>query len=305
MAGYLLRRLLAAFVVVWAAATALFVLIRLSGNPAAILIDPTATREQYEALLKYYGLDQPVHIQYITFLTQLLQGDLGQSFLHNQPTVDLLLGRFPATAQLAFSALFLAVVIAVPVGILSAVRRNSWLDYGAAAFATVAQSMPNYWLGVVLILFFAVEFRLLPTSGQGGLQHLVLPAVTLALGPMAKYLRLTRSEMLGVLQQDYIRTARAKGVTERQIEFRHALRNSSIPLVTIIGTDISSLLGGAIIVETVFSWPGIGSLLMNAVSHRDYPMVQATVLAITVIVVVTNLLVDILYGYLDPRIRLT
>jgi peptide/nickel transport system permease protein len=301
---YIARRAIAALLVVWAAVTAVFFLTRLSGDPAAMLIDPSATAEQYETLRRHFGLDQPVLVQYARFLMGITRGDLGDSFLYNEPAINIILMRLPATAGLAISALVLAVVIAVPLGIVSAVRRNSPLDYGISLITSIGQSIPSYWFGLMLILLFAVRLHVLPTSGFGEVRHLILPAVTLALAPAAKYLRLTRSEMLGILGQDYIRTARAKGVRERFVLSRHALKNASIGLVTLIGTDLGYLLGGAVITETVFAWPGIGTLMINSVLNRDYPMVMALVMVITFIVVITNLIVDLLYAALDPRIRL-
>jgi peptide/nickel transport system permease protein len=301
---YIARRAIAALLVVWAAVTAVFFLTRLSGDPAAMLIDPSATAEQYETLRRHFGLDQPVLVQYARFLMGITRGDLGDSFLYNEPVINIILMRLPATAGLAISALVLAVVIAVPLGIVSAVRRNSPLDYGISLITSIGQSIPSYWFGLMLILLFAVRLHVLPTSGFGEVRHLILPAVTLALAPAAKYLRLTRSEMLGILGQDYIRTARAKGVRERFVLSRHALKNASIGLVTLIGTDLGYLLGGAVITETVFAWPGIGTLMINSVLNRDYPMVMALVMVITFIVVITNLIVDLLYAALDPRIRL-
>jgi peptide/nickel transport system permease protein len=294
----------AGIAVVWAAATVLFFLIRASGNPAAILIDPSATEQQYADLLRFYGLDRPIWDQYAVFLGQLIRADLGTSLVYDRPTVDLILERFPSTVELAAAALLIAIAVAVPLGVLTAVRRGGWADRGASIFGVIGQAMPNYWLGIILILIFAVGLRLLPTSGHGGVQYLILPALTLAIAFAAKYLRLTRSEMQSVLRQDYVRTAHSKGVRERDVNVRHSLRNAAIPVVTIVGTDIAALLGGAIIVETVFAWPGIGSLLMQGVTHRDYPLVQATVIMVTVIVVITSLLVDLVYAVLDPRIRI-
>ncbi len=280
-------------------------MLRLTGNPAALLIDPNATREQYEALLRFYGLDQPLHIQYFRFLGQLLRGELGNSFLYRQPALRIVLERVPATIQLTVAALLIAVVTAVPLGILAAVHHNSLLDYGVSFVAVIGQSMPNYWLGIMLILLFAVQLHLLPTSGRGGLRYLILPAVTLASAPAAKYLRLTRSEMLEILQANYIRTARAKGLAERTVLLMHALKNAAIALVTIMGMDLGYLLGGAVVTETVFAWPGIGRLVVDSVLHRDYPVVQADVIFIAVVVVGVNLVVDLFYAVLDPRVRLT
>jgi len=279
-------------------------MLRLSGDPAALLIDPGASKADYEAVLHFYGLDQPLHIQYVRFLSQLVRGDLGNSFRYRQPALHIVVERVPATIELALVAVFLAVVVAVPLGILSAVRHNSLFDHGVSLVTAVGQAIPNYWLGIMFILLFAAQFHLLPTSGRGGLRHLILPCITLAYRPAAKYLRLIRSEMLEVLSQDYIRTARSKGLAERAVLLTHALRNAAIGLVTVMGMDLGYLLGGAVVTETVFAWPGIGRLVVDSVAYRDYPVVQADVIFISISIVSVNLAVDLLYAVLDPRIRL-
>ncbi len=304
MAKYVARRILSAILVIWGASTAVFFLLRLSGDPAALLIDPNASREDREAILHFYELDKPQHIQYIRFLERSLRGDLGDSFAYGKPALSLILERVPATIEITLTAIFLAIVIGVPLGVISAIHRNSFIDHITSIFSILGQAIPNFWLGIMLILLFAVQLKLLPTSGRGDLSHLILPTFTLAYRPAAKYLRLTRVEFIRVLGQDYIRTARSKGLSERAILIIHAFKNASIGLVILIGMDIGFLLGGAIITETVFSWPGIGRLVVEAVSLRDYPVVQADIMFISFSIVFINLFFDLLSTYIDPRIRL-
>jgi peptide/nickel transport system permease protein len=281
-----------------------FVILRLSGDPAALLIDPSATREQYIELRRTLGLEGSIPEQYVRFFTSALTGDFGTSFRHGRPALDVVLERVPATALLAFAALVVTLITAIPLGVLSAVHRDSVIDRLASVVTLMGQGVPTFWLGIVLILVVAVNARILPVSGTGTPWHLVLPTIALAAHPVSKFTRLTRSEMLEVLSQDYVRTARAKGLAERVVRYRHALKNASIGLVTVVGLDIGYLLGGSVIVETVFAWPGIGRLMIDAISQRDFPVVQADVFVMATTVVVVNFLVDISYPLLDPRIRL-
>jgi ABC-type dipeptide/oligopeptide/nickel transport system permease component len=250
------------------------------------------------------GFNDPFIVQYGRFLGGAFRGDFGQSVRHGQPAFDLVLERLPATFELAGAGLLIALCLAVPAGILSAVRRNSLVDYVSTVIALLGQSMPTFWLGIMLILVFSVQFALLPSSGRGTLSHLVLPALTLGLFSTARITRLTRSGMLEVLNQDYIRTARAKGVSSRPIVWKHAFKNAAIPIVTIVGIELGTLLGGSVITETIFAWPGVGRLSVQAIYNRDYPVVQAAVFLLASTFVVVNLVVDVLYTYLDPRIRL-
>ena len=250
------------------------------------------------------GFNDPFLVQYGRFLAGALRGDFGQSIRHGEPAFSLVLERMPATFELAGAALALALCLSVPAGIVSAVRRNSVLDYVATVVALFGQSLPTFWLGIMLILVFSVQFHLLPSSGRGTLEHLILPAVTLGLFTTARITRLTRSGMLEVLNQDYIRTARAKGVSDPPVVWKHALKNAAIPIVTIIGIELGTLLGGSVITETIFAWPGVGRLSVQAIANRDYPVVQAAVFLLATTFVVVNLLVDVAYTYLDPRIRL-
>jgi ABC-type dipeptide/oligopeptide/nickel transport system permease component len=250
------------------------------------------------------GFDQPLYQQYLIYLGQLAKGDLGTSFRFQRPVLDLALERLPATVELAAVSMALATVVAVPLGVIAAVRRYSRWDSGVMLGSLLGQSVPTFWLGILLILVFAVQFRVLPTSGRGSWQQVILPSITLGAYMMALIARLTRSGMLEVLGEDYVRTARAKGLFERAVLLRHALRNAMLPVVTVLGLQVGALLGGAIITEAVFAWPGIGTLAINAIYARDYPIVQATVLISAAIFVGINFLLDLTYQYLDPRIRL-
>ena len=281
---------------------AVFALSHLSGDPVSLMVGPTATQADIEALRQSMNLDRPFFMQYAAFLGGVLQGDFGTSLWQHQPALGLVLERFPFTIQLAAAALFLALLVAVPLGILSAVYRNSLLDRLAIGTSLVGQSVPGFWLGLLLILLFSVTLRLLPTGGSGSLLHLILPAVTLAAFTMGRIARLVRTNMLDALNSDALRTARAKGLREMTVVLKHGLRNAAIPIVTLIGLDASSLLGGAVITETIFAWPGLGRLVVQAISQRDFPLVQAATLCIAVIVVAVNLIVDLSYSFLDPRV---
>ncbi len=304
MRRYLAGRFAWSVLAIWGVVSLVFVILRLSGDPAAVLLSPQGTREEYEALRRSLGLDRGLPEQYGLFAWRSLRGDFGTSFQFGVPALGVVLERLPATARLAAGATALILLGALPLGVLAAVFRNSWIDYASSTVALLGQAAPNFWLGFMLILLFAVDLRWLPTSGAGSPWHLVLPAVTLALQPVAKLARLIRSQMLEVLTTNYVRTARAKGLTPARVTFVHALKNASLAVVTVLGLDIGYLLGGAIIVETVFSWPGMGRLVIEAINNRDFPVVQAAVVVIAVFVVVINVAVDLISAVLDPRIRL-
>ncbi len=250
------------------------------------------------------GFDDPMAVQYLRFLRGALRGDFGESVRHGEPAMGLVVERLPATFELAGAGLLLALCLAIPTGIVSAVRRNTAVDYVSTVLALLGQAMPTFWLGIMLILLFSVRLSWLPSSGRGDLEHLILPAITLGLFTTARITRLTRSGMLEVLGQDYIRTARAKGMSEPPVVWKHALKNASIPIVTIVGIELGTLLGGSVITETIFAWPGVGRLSVQAIFNRDYPVVQAAVFLLAATFVLVNFLVDVLYTYLDPRIRL-
>ena len=304
MSRYIARRLLHTVFVLLAVSAVIFLLLRLTpGDPAQMLLGDTADRETIEAVRRDLGLDRPLPVQYAIFLGNLLRGDLGNSIAQKTPTLPLVMSKAPATLQLALAAFLIGTLVAVPVGIISAYWRESPVDYVASCIALVGQSMPVYWSGAMLVLIFSVNLQMLPSSGRGTFAHIVLPGITLGAYVMALTMRLVRSGMLDTLGEDYVRTARAKGVSERQVLFAHAFRNIAIPVVTIMGLQLGGLLGGAVVTETVFAWPGLGSLATEAITTRDYPLVQAIVLVISGIFVFINFGVDLLYAFLDPRIR--
>jgi peptide/nickel transport system permease protein len=302
--AYLAQRLVWAFAVLVAISLGVFLVVHLSGDPTALYMGPEGTRDDYEILRRALGFDRPLPEQYGYFVLRALQGDFGRSLRHRQPTLPLVLERFPATAVLAVAALVLATLLALPLGVLAAVRRGSLLDGGAMALALAGQCMPTFWLGILLILAFAVNLRWVPVYGGEGLLALVLPAVTLGVWAMARTARITRSSMLEVLNQDFLRTARAKGIGEPGVILRHALRNGAIPIVTALGLELGNLLGGAVITEAVFAYPGIGRLAVEAVINKDVPLIQAVVFTVAAVLLALNLLIDLAYTALDPRVRL-
>jgi peptide/nickel transport system permease protein len=306
MSSFLLRRLIHGIFVVWGVVTAVFFLVRLTGDPAAFLVDPSATREEITYTRHLLGLDRSLPEQYAAFLLAVPRGDFGASISQKRPAMALVLEHlWPATVELAAAAALLSTLVAVPLGILSATHRDGPVDHVSRVASLLLQSMPGFWLGLLLILLFAVELHgLLPAYGSGSWRHLILPAVALAAAPLAQNARLVRAGMLEVLQQDYIRTARAKGVTERSVLYRHAFRNSAIPFITVSGLSLGFMLSGAIIIETVFAWPGLGRLIVQAVPGRDFPVIQAGVFVFALIFVALNLAVDLLYAVIDPRVRL-
>jgi peptide/nickel transport system permease protein len=249
------------------------------------------------------GLDKPLHIQYLRWLGNVLQGDLGYSSRTDRPVFDEIKMRFPATLELAIAGMFVSLIISIPIGIISAIKQYSAIDNASMFIALIGVSMPNFWLGLLLILFFSVHLGALPVFGRGGIEHLILPAITLGTGMAAITTRLIRSSMLEVLTQDYIRTARAKGLSEKIVIGKHALKNALIPVITIIGLQFAALLDGVVIIEVIFAWPGIGRLLVDSVFARDIPVIQAGVLFSAILITAANLLVDISYAYLDPKIR--
>ena len=273
------------------------------GNIARSLLPEWATDAQIAEFESKLGLDLPLHLQYFRWLGNVAQGDFGASLQSGLPAMELILERLPATIQLAVTATVLAVLVAFPLGTLAAIRRGSIWDRACMTLAVIGQSIPEFWLGLMLILLISVEAGWLPVSGRHEPASIILPALTLATGPIAIQSRLVRSGMIEVLGQDYVRTARAKGLKERIVIYRHAMRNALLPLVTIIGLEIGSLLNGSVIVEAVFAWPGVGRLLVDSLQRRDIPVVEAGVLLVAVIYVGLNLIVDILYGWIDPRVR--
>ena len=306
MRAFLLRRLIHAVFVLWGVVTAVFFLVRLTGDPAAFLVDQTATQAEVAHARRLLGLDRPLHVQYVEFIAAIPRGDFGQSIRERRPAMGMVLEHlWPATAELAAAALALSILPAIPLGVISATRRNGLPDHLSRVGSLLLQSMPSFWLGLMLILVFAVGLGgLLPAYGSGSLRHLILPAITLAAAPLAQNVRLIRAGMLEVLGQDYVRTARAKGLAERLVIYRHGLWNAAIPVLTVTGLSLGFMLSGAIVIETVFSWPGLGRLIVQAVPGRDFPVIQAGVFVFALIFVALNLLVDALYAVVDPRIRL-
>ena len=303
MGRYVAERLLQAIVVLIGISTIAFFILRLTGDPVLLMVRPEATREQIAQLRHAFGFDRPLLVQYLDFLVHALHGDLGISLRHQEPALGLVLERVPATAKLAVVSMGLALVIALPAGVLAAVRRRTWVGPMTTSLALLGQSVPAFWLGIVLIMIFSVRLEWLPSFGSGTPQHLILPGITLSAFSLARLTRLVRAGMLEVLGQDYIRTARAKGLRESVVVIRHALRNALLPVVTLVGLDVGFLLGGAIIVETIFAWPGMGQLAFQAVQNRDFPLVQANIIFISTLFVCINLLVDLTYTMIDPRIR--
>ncbi|HEV8308307.1 MAG TPA: nickel ABC transporter permease [Methylomirabilota bacterium] len=304
MKTYLLRRLAQSLIVLLGISVVVFIILHLTGDPTVLLLPPDASAEEIAKFRRAMGFDDPLYLQYWRFLRGAVRGDFGNSLRHEEPALALVWQRMPATIELTTVALGVALVLAIPAGIVSAVFRNTSVDYVSTVVALVGQAMPTFWLGIMLILVFSVGLHLLPSSGRGGFTHLILPALTLGLFTTARIMRLTRSGMLEVLGQDYVRTARAKGVGERRVVWKHALKNAGIPVVTIVGLELGTLLGGAVITETIFAWPGVGRLSVQAIYNRDYPVVQAAVFVLASIFVLVNLIVDVLYTYLDPRIRI-
>jgi peptide/nickel transport system permease protein len=280
-----------------------FIILHLTGDPTSVMMPPEATKAEMDAFRHEQGFDRPLIVQFATFALAAAHGDLGLSLRHQEPAMGLALERLPATALLGGSAFLIVLLVGVPAGILSALRPRTWIDYAARFVALIGQSAPTYWIGLMLILLFAVRLGWAPASGIGDWHNLVLPAATLGFFSTAKLMRLTRASMLEILGADYMRTARAKGLTAVRVALGHGLRNAWLPIVTQLGVELGGLLSGAIITETVFAWPGVGRLAVQAVFERDFPVVEAVVLIAATLFVLLNLAVDLLYAVIDPRIR--
>ncbi|MGD8312916.1 MAG: ABC transporter permease [Gammaproteobacteria bacterium] len=305
MLSFLAHRLASAVLVVFGVVCIVFLLIHLiPGDPVEIMLGEAASVADREALRVSLGLHQPLGVQFLNYLGGLLQFDLGTAIHSRRPVADLLLERLPATGMLALATLALTLLLALPLGLLAAVRRDSFWDSGAMGFSMLGVSIPNFWLGPLLILIFALWLGWFPVSGRNGFASVVLPALTLATGLVAVLSRMVRSSMLEVMSEDYMRTARAKGLAPGRILLRHGLRNALLPVITLLGLQLGTLLAGAVVTETVFSWPGIGLLTIESIQSRDYPVVQACVLLISLVYVLVNLLTDLAYAWIDPRIRL-
>lgn len=303
MRRYVVNRVAQAALALLGVTGVAFLLVSLSGDPAFILLTPEAGEAQRAAFREMYGLDQPLAVQYARYVQHIARGDFGRSFAFERPALTVVLERVPATLELAGAAVALGIVFGVPAGMVAASREGTWLDRAVMGVVLVGQSVPTFWLGLLMIRVFAVDLGWLPVSGRGTWEQLVMPAVALALWLAALLARITRSEMLESLAQDYVRTARAKGLSERGVTIRHALGNALLPIVTLIGLQIGTLLGGAVITETVFAWPGLGTLVFDAILRKDYPVVLAVVELVAAGFITINTSLDLLYGYLDPRLR--
>ena len=303
MKRYVVKRLWQGAIAIMGALLIVFIAQRLAGDPVALMLPMEATEEDFAAMRAQLGLDQPFIVQFGIFFWDALQGEFGTSYHWNQPAMDLILERLPATLELALAGLVFAIVLSVPLGVLSAVYRGGWIDTTAKIFAMLGQAMPSFWVGLLLIVAVAVQLQWLPAYGRGTLAHLILPAIALGWYPVAAMTRTLRSSMLDILESDYVRMERAIGLPERQIIWCYALRNAAVPLVTMVGVYFANMLGGAFVIEVVFAWPGVGRTVVEAVFARDFPVVQAGVVLASVVFVVVNLLVDLSYGFIDPRIR--
>ena len=303
MNRYFRTRLVLFLPTLFGALTLVFFLIHLvPGDPVEVMLGETASNTDKEILRHELGLDQPLGTQYIRFLTGLIFGDLGRSLYEQESVASLILARFPATLELTLAAIILALTVAFPLGIVAAIKNRSWIDRFSLLFSLLGLSMPNFWLGPLLIIVFSIEWGWLPVSGRGTLAHLLLPSATLGMAMAAILTRMIRSALLEVLHEDYIQTARAKGLSEKKVWLKHALRNSLLSVVTIVGLQFGALLAGSIITETIFTWPGLGRLTIQAIQTRDYPLVQGCILVIAISYLLVNLITDIVYRFLDPRI---
>ena len=306
MLEFVIRRLAISIVTLIVISVIVFIGVRMiPGDPARVMAGTDADAAGIEEIRAKYGLNDPIAVQYVRWAALAARGDLGRSIRTREPVITTVAKKLPITVELACLSVLLALTIAIPMGVLAAVRRNTAWDVAASSASLCGVSVPNFWLGIMLILFFSVRLGWLPVSGTGSWKHLILPAATLGLRSSAVLARVTRSTMLDVLSQDYVRTARAKGLRERIVVYRHALRNALIPIVTLVGLELGGVLAGAFIVETVFAYPGMGLLGIQALQTRDFPLIQGIVLVTAVVYVFANLLVDVLYGVLDPRIRYT
>jgi peptide/nickel transport system permease protein len=303
MRGYLLSRLAQTVLVVFLSLTAVFGMVRLSGDPVLLFMPMDIQAKDVDEFRQRLGFNDPLAVQYARFMGGAVRGDFGESLRYRTSALGLVLERLPATLLLAGTALLLTLVVAVPLGVLSAVRRNSAVDHVSTIATVLGQATPGFWLGLMLIYLFSVQLRWLPTGGMGTLSHLVMPSIVLAAFYSARVARLTRSAVLDALNEDYVLTARAKGLAESRVIGKHTLRNSAIPIITLAGLEAGQLLGGAVITETIFAWPGLGRLTVQALLNRDFPVVMAAVSFTSIIYTLMNLLVDVAYGWLDPRVR--
>jgi peptide/nickel transport system permease protein len=303
---YVVRRILQSLIVILGVSLVAFGMMFLTGDPAEVILGDGADRmsvQQIDEFRTKMGFNRPWYVQYGSFVTNALHGEFGESFIRHKPAYEVIVERLPATLQLASFAFVLSLVVSIPLGVLSARKAQTPVDHIASLLALVGQSIPSFWLGILLILFFGVYLKWLPISGSGTWQHLVMPGITLAAFPIARNMRLTRSSMLDLMQRDFVRTARAKGISENRVVYVHVFRNSLLPLVTAIGLEIGFLLGGSVIIETIFGWPGVGREIISAIGSKDFFVVQAGVIMLAFIFAAVNLFIDLVYVWVDPRIR--
>ena len=303
---YVVRRLLQAVIVVFGVSIAAFGMSFLTGDPTEVILGDGADRmsvEEIQAFRVKMGFDRPWYVQYVSFVGNALQGDFGYSFIRHKPAYEVITERLPATIKLAAVAFVLSIVFSIPFGVLSATRAHTPIDYAVTVMALAGQSIPSFWLGILLILLLGVDLKWLPISGSGSWQHFIMPAITLSAFSIARNMRLTRSSMLDYMQKDFVRTARSKGLPENRVIYGHVLRNSMLPIVTAIGLEIGFLLGGSVIVETIFGWPGVGREIVAAIGSKDFYVVQAGVIMLALIFAGVNLMIDLIYMWIDPRIR--
>lgn len=305
MGRFIVRRLLQGMVLLFLVATVVFVLGRFTGNPADLMLPEDATAEDRARLIKSLGLEGPIHEQFAVFVRNALAGDLGTSIRMRQPAVEVFLSRLPNTLAIIPWAILFAMLVGVPLGVLAALNRGNFIDRAAGAVAVMGIATPSFWLGIVLIFVFSVELGWLPSGRMGGPEHYVLPVITLGTFLTAGFMRLTRSSMLEIMESEFVKLARIKGLSERTVIWKHCLRNAMIPLLTLWGVFVGNLITGAIVTETVFAWPGVGRLTYEAVIFRDFPLLQAVIIMKSILILTINLVVDILYAYVDPRIRLS
>jgi peptide/nickel transport system permease protein len=303
MQRYIATRIFYALISLVLLSMTIFCLVRVTGDPAILMAEPGANEEDLQAIRREFGLDRPWPIQYVTFVQSMIRGDFGTSIYYRIPAFDLYLQRLPASLELAIVAMIISLIVGIPIGILAAVRVNTWFDKVGNVFANLGLALPSFWVGLMLILFFSVYLHLLPSAGSGTMKHILMPAFSLGWVFAASHMRLARSAMLEVLGSEYVKLARIKGLSETLVIAKHAFKNAIIPVLTFAGINLALIVNGAVVVESVFAWPGIGRLLYEGIAFRDFPVVQVTVIMGGLMIVVVNLVVDILYAYIDPRIH--
>jgi len=302
--GYILRRILQALVSILGVSTIVFFILHLSGDPVLLMVPQNASAHDIAVLRHSLGLDRSLWIQYLSYLKHLSEGNLGYSYIQSQPALSILMERLPYTLELAITSFVLSLVIGIPIGMLTAFFRGTWIERLLMPLVLIGQSMPAFWTGILLILLISVSLKWLPSSGASGIQSLILPAITLASLSMATIARMTRSGFIEELGKEYVKTGRSKGAGTFRLMVRHILRNASIPILTVVGLEIANLLGGSVITETIFAWPGVGQLTIQSITGRDFPVVQAIVLFVSIVFILVNLITELIYAWVDPRIRL-